>query len=139
MYDPNTGQPLQQTPTPTQNGEYNQYPLPPVQPFYMQPPVAPHPLQGTAITGFVLNIFSIVCCYIPIAFIPGIICSIIAFAKGNRSGISIAGLVLGIIGTLLSLLYMIFVWLFMFSEPGFWENFQNGYNSGYNYGFNFGA
>lgn len=129
MYDPNAGNPQQQNPN--QSG-FNQYPMPPVQSPYLQP-VSPTPAHGAAIAGFILNIFSVICCILPIAFIPGLICSIIAFAKGNRSGISIAGLILGIIGTLLSV-FMLIGYVGAMSDPSFWDSIQDGSYYSYRYG-----
>ncbi len=122
---PNLNYPNPQPPVPGAN--YSPYPVPPMQ--YAE---TPKPAHGAAIAGLVMNILSIVCCIIPVFFIPGMICSIIAFAKGNRSGVAITGLILGIIGTVLSVTCII-----LYMTPEFREGFMRGYSYGYNYGRNF--
>lgn len=110
----NQGQPAPYGGEPTEPhvDPYQKPPVPPVvdpyQPYNYQPGVPPvqkgvPPTNGLAIASLVLGIVSVVCCSIFMGFlgIPGLICAIIAMAKGNRSGMAIAGLILSIVGFLL--------------------------------------
>ena len=79
----------------------------PYQPYNYQPGVPPvqkvvPPANGLAIASLVLGIVSLVFCLCFGGFLglPGIICAVIAMAKGNRSGMAIAGLILSIVGFL---------------------------------------
>lgn len=92
-----------------------------------QQPVAPAPMQqqyagptqaqqqarnGLAITALVLGITSIVTIIFPplaiLAGIAAIVFSLIAFKKNQRNGLSIAGLVTGIIGLIIAGLFAAF-------------------------------
>ena len=90
---------------------YQKPPVPPVvdpyQPYNYQPGVPPvqkvvPPANGLAIASLVLGIVSLVFCLCFGGFLglPCIICAVIAMAKGNRSGMAIAGLILSIVGFL---------------------------------------
>lgn len=73
--------------------------------------------SGFAITSLVCGILSILCCYctLGVTVIPAImaiIFGIVAQKKGQSKGLSIAGIITGVIGLLLSLgmiLYIVFV------------------------------
>ena len=73
--------------------------------------------SGFAITSLVCGILSILCCYctLGVTVIPAImaiIFGIVAQKKGQSKGLSIAGIITGVIGLLLSLgmiIYIVFV------------------------------
>ena len=78
-----------------------------------QQPQQPQPGKGLAITSMILGIISVVFFWIPyvdiltlILGIAALIMGIVAGKKGNN-GMAVAGLVLGIIGTVLSLISFI--------------------------------
>lgn len=95
----------------------------PVQPQYVQQPVQyaqqpvvaqAQPAKPLAIVGMVCGIVSLVFCWFGtgaiaglLAGIAGIICSVLAKKKGNESGMVKAGLIMGIIGTVLSGIFFI--------------------------------
>ena len=104
------------------------YPMAPVQP--------PVPGKGAALASLILGIVSIVltvtCCGMIISWIPalvGLILGIVARAKGNKSGMSIAGLIL--CGLSLGLILVLTVlsaagvgnFNFNVDDPGRYENF----------------
>ncbi len=80
-------------------------------------PMEPKPSSGFAITSLVCGILSILCCYctLGVTVIPAImaiIFGIVAQKKGQSKGLSIAGIITGVIGLLLSLgmiIYIVFV------------------------------
>ncbi|MCA9668630.1 MAG: DUF4190 domain-containing protein [Myxococcales bacterium] len=86
---------------------------------YAAPPMAqgaaPAKTDGKAIVGMILGIVSIVLCWVPVLPIIGGIVGIVLFAKHRSTrrrtpgiggnGMSIAGLVTGIIGLLAGVLY----------------------------------
>ena len=67
------------------------------------------------IAGFVLGLLSLVCCWVPVLGfllgIIGIVFSAIGIVKKKNKGLSIAGLVTGIIGTVVGLCVVIALWL----------------------------
>lgn len=67
------------------------------------------------IAGFVLGLLSLVCCWVPVLGfllgIIGIVFSAIGIVKKKNRGLSIAGLVTGIIGTIVGLCVVIALWL----------------------------
>jgi hypothetical protein len=82
-------------------------PLPPVQPG------ARPPQQGLALTSFVLGILSFVLCLLLLTGIPAIICGHVAYGRTRRSpaqfggaGLAIAGLTLGYLSVLFTLLIL---------------------------------
>ena len=92
------------------------------QPIYYSPyppPVYGPPAKGLGIAGFVLSLLGLLCCgCLPPLSFGGLIFSIIAMVKGNRSGLAIAGLILGILGSLSSLFLLA---SFLLSEVTFQE------------------
>ncbi|WP_340396676.1 DUF4190 domain-containing protein [Paenibacillus sp. FSL E2-0202] len=88
---------------------------------YYQPPPPPAPTNGKSIAGFVLGILSIVVPYI--GFLLGIIAIILSalslkeirncYEQGK--GLAIAGLVCGIVGTLMYAIIILFVVVFVFA------------------------
>ena len=84
---------------------------------YNNMPPQPGPGSGFAITSLVCGILSILCCYctLGVTVIPAImaiIFGIVAQKKGQSKGLSIAGIITGVIGLLLSLgmiIYIVFV------------------------------
>ena len=124
---PYSGDPVQPNP-----GPYQKPPVPPAvdpyQPYNYQPGVPPvqksvPPANGLAIASLVLGIASLVFCLCFGGFLglPGLICAIIAMAKGNRSGMAIAGLILSIVG-FLSFIVMVAV---MAAYPNIVEDIMN--------------
>lgn len=90
-------------------GGFSPPPSPPV------PPVggAPSPNNGLAIAALVLGILTFVCLG-PIAGILAIVFGFLGMKKANEmggtgKGMSIAGIVLGIVGTVASILFLVFV------------------------------
>ena len=79
------------------------------------------------------------CCYGLFGLI-GLVLGIIALATGKKSGLSIAGLVLSILGIGTAIAWIVF----SFSSGGqqwrdtFWKNFQDGFEKGYNSTYNGG-
>lgn len=107
---------------PYQQQQYPQQPYyPPAygQPPYRQPyqppiPPAPQPGKGLATASLVCSIFSIILFYMGLFSVFGIILGIIAIVtgacakkKGFVGGMATAGLVMGIIGTVLSCIFFI--------------------------------
>ncbi|MFC0673940.1 DUF4190 domain-containing protein [Brachybacterium hainanense] len=101
--------------------EFGQGALPyggPVQPVYYAAP----PTNGTATTALILGIVSLVLCggvLSPIALVCGIL-GMKATADGTQGGrgLAIAGLVMGIVGTVLLLLYVL--WFVFVIGVGIW-------------------
>lgn len=94
---------------------------------------APQKTPGLAIAGLVLGILSILlaCCYGFGAFlgIPGIICAALSKKKG-KSGIGTAGLICSIIGTIFSviaIIYYVAVIGTLLSDPEFMNAIQGQY------------
>lgn len=113
--------------TATQNNYYqDNTQVPPYQPQYAdysQPQQPQNQSNPLAVVGLVMGILSIVfaCCYgIGIIFgIAGIICSALSKKKG-KSGVGTAGLICSIIGTVLSVLmiiYFVAIFAYAFSDP----------------------
>ena len=112
-------QPVQQyaqpAPQPVQPVQQYAQPVQQVQPIYVQPVVAvpaePKKSSGMAIAGLILGIFSVILCLIPVVSwiigLLGLIFSIIGIAKknGGAKGAAIAGLVLTILGAILSIVF----------------------------------
>ena len=103
---PNRQQSYQQ-PNPQQAGyQQNHYQQPPYQAY--QPPVKKPqaPAMGQAIAAMVCGIVSIVSHTLPPAIVA-IVLAGVAKSRGNRSGIATAGLVTGIVGTVIAVIYLI--------------------------------
>ncbi|MCM1055748.1 MAG: DUF4190 domain-containing protein [Bacteroides sp.] len=104
-----------------QNPQYQQppYQQPPYQQYrygqpQYQPPMPPQPGKGLATASLVCSIFSLVVSYTGPLAILGIILGIIAIVtaacakkKGFVGGMATAGLVMGIIGTVISLIFFV--------------------------------
>ncbi len=128
QYDapPQEGAPYQQPSNPYQQPPANPYQQPsnpyqppvnpyqqqgqPYQPPYQQPapyqpyPLYPTPAKGLGIFAFVCSLLSVLCCgYIPPLPFIGLITAIVARVKGNRSGLTVAAIILGSIGLLITL------------------------------------
>lgn len=106
---------------------------PPPTPAYGQP-TAPGsaPTNQKAIWALVLGIVGLLCCGIFTA-IPALIVGIMANKEIGASGgyqagrgMAIAGIVLGIVGIILSLLLIAF-WGFVVTTPEFQEGFREGF------------
>lgn len=91
--------------------DYNQQPV-----QYVQQPIVAQaqPAKPLAIVGMVCGIVSLVFCWFGtgaitglLAGIAGIICSTLAKKKGNESGMVKAGIIMSIIGTILSGIFFI--------------------------------
>ena len=110
-------QPVQQyaqpAPQPVQPVQQYAQPVQQAQPVYVQPVVAipaqPRKSSGMAIAGLIMGIFAIVLCWFPVVNwilgLLGLIFSIIGIAKknGGAKGAAIAGLILTILGAILSI------------------------------------
>lgn len=90
-------------------------PAPPTPPSSPVPPAggAPSPNNGLAIAALVLGILTFVCLG-PIAGVLAIIFGFLGLKKANEmggtgKGMSIAGIVLGLVGTIASILFLVFV------------------------------
>ena len=83
--------------------------------------------SGKAVTSLVLGIISVLGTCIPliglICGIPGIVFGALG-RKSPSKGMATAGLVISIIGLILSILMM-----FCYSSPEFWQGFEEGLNS----------
>lgn len=100
-------------------------PAPYQPPYYgMQPPV--QPAKSLGITGFVLSLLGLLCFLFPPLSFIGLSCSIVARAKGNKSGLVIAGIVLGILGILVAL-YFVFAFAVARNLPDFWDGLMDSY------------
>ena len=113
---PQPVQPVQQyaqpAPQPVQPVQQYTPPVQQVQPVYVQPVVAvpaqPRKSSGMAIAGLIMGIFALVLCWVPVVNwilgLLGLIFSIIGIAKknGGAKGAAIAGLILTILGVVLS-------------------------------------
>ena len=110
-------QPVQQyaqpAPQPVQPVQQYAQPVQQAQPVYVQPVVAipaqPRKSSGMAIAGLIMGIFALVLCWFPVVNwilgLLGLIFSIIGIAKknGGAKGAAIAGLILTILGAILSI------------------------------------
>lgn len=124
---PYQGQPYPQQPYPAQG--FPQQPGAYGAPYGQYGP--PKPRMGKAITSLVLGLSSVFLCFcwfltIPMAIV-GIILSVLAQrdvkrGTGGGNGMAIAGLVLGIVGVIFSIV-AIFIWL----DPGFQADFWDGF------------
>jgi hypothetical protein len=94
-----------------------QPPAPPAAPSTASTALAPGPLtapqNGLASTSFVLGLLSLVCFLGPLTGIPAIICGHIAHSRARRvpavfggAGFAVAGLILGYVGLVLTLLML---------------------------------
>lgn len=109
-------QPVQQyaqpAPQPVQPVQQYAQPVQQAQPVYVQPVVAipaqPRKSSGMAIAGLIMGIFALVLCWFPVVNwilgLLGLIFSIVGIAKknGGAKGAAIAGLILTILGVVLS-------------------------------------
>ncbi len=95
------------------------YPPPPLPQVVYQPPREPvtPPLNGLAIASMVLGIISIAlicCCCAAMSWLTslvGLILGIVACAKGNRTGMTIAGLILNGLALLFTLMLVAAIFL----------------------------
>ncbi|WP_449602211.1 DUF4190 domain-containing protein [Paenibacillus sp. Marseille-Q9583] len=88
---------------------------------YYPPPSPPTPMNGKSIAGFVLGVLSIIVPYI--GFLLGIIAVVLSalslkeirirYEQGR--GLAIAGLVCGIVGTLLYAIFILFFVIFIYA------------------------
>lgn len=116
QYAEPTPQPVQQyaqpAPQPVQPVQQYVQPVQQAQPVYAQPVVAipaqPRKSSGMAIAGLIMGIFALVLCWFPVVNwilgLLGLIFSIVGIAKknGGAKGAAIAGLILTILGVVLS-------------------------------------
>lgn len=92
---------------------------------YYQPPPPPAPMNGKSIAGFVLGILSIVVPYIGLLFgIIAIILSALSLKEirmryEQGRGLAIAGLVCGIVGTLIYAILILLFLLFIFAAASY--------------------
>lgn len=126
---------FQNDPAQNQTGQNNYYQDNTTAPYTQAPPASDqpegNPNNALAVVGLVMGILSIVfaCCYgIGVIFgIAGIICSVLARKKGH-SGTCTAGLVCSIIGTVLSVIMIIYVAVVgvaVLSDPDFLDTLEN--------------
>ena len=90
--------------------------------------------HGMGIASLILGICSIaICCCYGVGAIPAIIGLILGILqnKKNANGIATAGIVLGIIGILLNVVWLIYMIIFL-SEDGL-QDFVNEFSSNYEY------
>lgn len=90
--------------------------------------------NGLGIASLILGICSIaICCCYGVGAIPAIIGLILGILqnKKNANGIATAGIVLGIIGILLNVVWLIYMIIFL-SEDGL-QDFVNEFSSNYEY------
>lgn len=99
-YDPNYAQ--------TQNAGYP----PNNNPYYGMPQVQKQPFQGLAIASMVLGIVAFLCYGFPCGILA-VIFAAVARSNGNRSGMSIAGLVCGIVAMVIWTLYIVFIFVLL--------------------------
>lgn len=92
---------------------------------YYQPPPPPAPMNGKSIAGFVLGILSIVVPYIGLLFgiIAIILCTLslkeIRLRYEQGRGLAIAGLVCGIVGTLIYAILIFFLLIVVFAAASY--------------------
>ncbi len=78
---------------------------------------APQKTDGLAITSLVLGILSMICCGI-VTGIPAVICGHIAIGRMKKDpnlqgkGLAMAGLIIGYLGIVVSVIYLIYVFAF---------------------------
>jgi hypothetical protein len=78
---------------------------------------APQKTDGLAITSLVLGILSMICCGI-VTGIPAVICGHIAIGRMKKDpnlqgkGLAMAGLIIGYLGIVVSVFYLIYVFAF---------------------------
>lgn len=92
---------------------------------YYPPPPPPTPMNGKSIAGFVLGVLSIIVPYI--GFLLGIVAVILSalslkeirirYEQGR--GLAIAGLVCGIVGTLLYAILILFFIIFIYAAANY--------------------
>ena len=90
--------------------------------------------KGRGIASLILGICSIaICCCYGVGAIPAIIGLILGILqnKKNANGIATAGIILGIIGILLNVVWLIYMIIFL-SEDGL-QDFVNEFSSNYEY------
>lgn len=79
--------------------------------------------KALEICSLVFGIISLCGCCYGIFGITGLVLSIVAFAKGKKSGLSIAGMICSIIGLIITVIYLVFV----FTHPEFLNNYMNAF------------
>ena len=97
-------------------------------------PLTNNKSNGLGIASLILGICSIaICCCYGVGAIPAIIGLILGILqnKKNANGIATAGIVLGIIGILLNVVWLIYMIIFL-SEDGL-QDFVNEFSSNYEY------
>ena len=94
-----------------------------------------NPKHGFSVASLICGILSIPCMCCGIGIIPGILAIIFAimsrydyYGKKRMEGISVAGLVLGIVGTLFSAIVLFYV-VMIFTDPELSSIFQSAYES----------
>ena len=140
QYDTPPFNPYQQPPQQSYQQEYQQPNNPYQPPNYQQPggsygyqqpyqqpfspyPVEPQPAKGLGIFSFVCSLISVICCgWIPPLGFIGLITAIVARVKGNRSGLTVAAIVLGVIGILIAL-YIMFSFLIVGANSALYSEF----------------
>lgn len=123
-----SGQSYQQPTADSSSYPYNNY--------YSTPntPLTNNNSNGFGIASLILGICSIaICCCYGVGAIPAIIGLILGILqnKKNANGIATAGIVLGIIGILLNVVWLIYMIIFL-SEDGL-QDFVNEFSSNYEY------
>lgn len=123
-----SGQFQQQSTADSSSYPYNNY--------YSTPntPLTNNNSNGFGIASLILGICSIaICCCYGVGAIPAIIGLILGILqnKKNANGIATAGIVLGIIGILLNVVWLIYMIIFL-SEDGL-QDFVNEFSSNYEY------
>lgn len=86
-----------------------------------------HALEITALVFGILGL--VVCCCNGFFGLVGLILSIVALAKGKKSGKTIAALICSIIGFVIGLIMLVTVVMDEEVQKGFWEGFEQGYES----------
>ncbi len=99
---------------PQGNQQYNapQYQTPQYgQPMYGQPPVVPDNSKGFAIASLIIGILSVTCCCG--GWLPSILAVVFGIISKNRkkenNGMALAGIILGAIGIVFSIILIIFM------------------------------
>ena len=92
-----------------ENNDAPQY-YQPLEPTWNNDAPETDPGRGLAIASLVTGILSVVLCGSLLIWLPAIICGIVAKAKGSKSGMAIAGLVLGIIGLIIWICYLCYLY-----------------------------
>jgi len=136
--DPEGGRPGEPPPP----AEGSPPPPPPPNPWQAPPPAYGQPgapvgsaTNQKATWALILGILGPLCCGVFTA-IPALILGIMARKEVNASGgrqtgggMAIAGIILGIVGIVVSVLFVVF-WGYVITTPEFQEGFQEGFEEG---------